>query len=288
MPQVENVKKKLAYDNNFIFLHVHGRLDLDSEELFKLRPKLPTIVDSIRKVFDTFLVVSNEFTYFKKNNEFTHLLGIGEKAPLATQKFDVLLSEQELEESTAEDDTIIVPTSKIILNSMILRIDRQFFGNLEHTYNSLREIYKTEYENLNNIVNDRATIKLDDLNVAKLSDDLRRLSSYRKVLQDKIKFVSYKSFILKLEILIKSIDEMCCGRLSWLQKNLFSVYKHRTTSFLRKLQANDCPGQKMAPCPKFVGTTKCYQKYPLIRWHTPIMLKPMILCGKLWRNCLLK
>ena len=29
---------------------------------------------------------------------------------------------------------------------------------------------------------------------------------------------------------------MCYGRLSWLQKNLFSVYKHRTTSFLRKLQ----------------------------------------------------
>ena len=64
MPQVENVKKKLAYDNNFIFLHVHGRLDLDSEELFKLGPQLPTIVDSIRKVFDTFLVVSNEFTIF--------------------------------------------------------------------------------------------------------------------------------------------------------------------------------------------------------------------------------
>ena len=171
-----------------------------------------------------------------KNHEFMHLLGIGEKNTYAAQKFDVLLSEQELEESTAGDDTIIVPTSKIILNSIILKNRGQFFGNLEHTYNSLREIYKTEYENLNNIVNDRATIKLDDLNVAKLSDDLRRLSSYRKVLQDKIKFVSYKSFILKLEILIKSIDEMCCGRLSWLQKNLFSVYKHRTTSFLRKLQ----------------------------------------------------
>ena len=72
MPQVENVKKNLAYDNNFIFLHVHGRLDLDSEELFKLRPQLPTIVDSIRKVFDTFLVVSNEFTYFKKMNLHTY------------------------------------------------------------------------------------------------------------------------------------------------------------------------------------------------------------------------
>ena len=67
MPQVENVEKNLAYENNFIFLHVHGTLDLDSEEQFKLRPQLPTIVDSIRKVFDTFLLVSNEFTYFKKS-----------------------------------------------------------------------------------------------------------------------------------------------------------------------------------------------------------------------------
>ena len=67
MPQVENAEKKLVYENNFIFLHVHGRLDFDSEEQFKLRPQLPSIVDSIRKVFDTFLLVSNEFTYFKKS-----------------------------------------------------------------------------------------------------------------------------------------------------------------------------------------------------------------------------
>ena len=165
-----------------------------------------------------------------------HLLGIGEKNPLAAQKFDVLLSEQELEESTAGDDTIIVPTSKIILNSMILRIEGNILATLSIHIILCMKFTEPNMKHLNKIVNDRATIKLDDLNVAKLSDDLRRLSSYRKVLQDKIKFVSYKSFILKLEILIKSIDEMCYGRLSWLQKNLFSVYKHRTTSFLRKLQ----------------------------------------------------
>ena len=68
---------------------------------------------------------------------------------------------------------------------MILKNRQQYFGNLRHTYNSLHEIYRNEYKQLNKIVNDRATIKLDGLNVAKLSDDLRRLSSYRKVLQDK-------------------------------------------------------------------------------------------------------
>ena len=235
-PQVETAENNLASKNNIIFLNVHGEVDFESQEPFKLRPQLSTIIDSIRKAFDNFLVVSNEFTYFKKNNEFTQLLGVGEKKSDAAQKFDVLLSAQELEESAAGDDTIIVPTPKMTINKIILENREQFFGNLTRTYSSLRDIYRKEYIQLKDIVNDRNKIKLDGLNLSKLADNLRCLDSYRKILKDKTKVVSYKSFTLKLDNLIQSIDEMCFGRLSWLQKNLFGIYKHRTTSFLRKLQ----------------------------------------------------
>ena len=110
------------------------------------------------------------------------MLGESDKKSFETEKFDVLLSEQELEEFS-NNSIELLPVSKLKNNFTLVKQRESFFKVLSNMYNSLTDVYNRECHTLTEIVLDQDLILFEKLNIKKLKQSLKVLNQRQNFVQ---------------------------------------------------------------------------------------------------------
>ena len=94
----------------------------NSKVLFSAEPRIEDILTGVFGVYDSLLKYVSKFKRFTELEEFHQLLGIDVENAEVVEKFDVLLSAQELEyESTSSNE--FLPCKRILRDSFIKQIE---------------------------------------------------------------------------------------------------------------------------------------------------------------------